>query len=319
MEEKTLVPKAKEDFFEFGAFEDVKKIVESGHFIPTFITGLSRSGKTCMVEQIAAVLKKELVRVNFTEETDEDDLIGGHRMQDGNTYWFYGPVVQAMQKGAILLLDEVDKASHKCMCLQPVLEGSPVYIKQTAELIYPAKGFNIIATANTKGQGDVRGKFLSSQRLDEAFLDRFSITVEHNYPPPDVETKILTSYINGNRITAIDEKFVEYLIEWAGIIRTSYEGDSISDLISTGRLIHIMKVYKVFKDPFKAIRYGIARFDESTKEVFWDIFSKKFPYDEGDIAPTGAINSKRFIKRVAEDMDLSEFNTRYKVPAAKNP
>ncbi len=317
---RDLTPEPIPGYIKFGAYDDLLQIVSSGMFIPVFMTGLSRSGKTCMGHQVCAVRKREMIRVNITEETDEDDLLGSFRLQEGNTVWFDGPVVAAMRKGAILLLDEVDKASHKCMCLQPILEGSPVYLKKIGEVVYPADGFNIIATANTKGQGDERGKFLSSQLLDEAFLDRFSITIEHDYPPDEVEKKILKFYISTKRVTAVDEQFVQHLVEWASGIRKMYlETQSISDLVSTGRLIHIMKTYQVFKCPFKAVRYGIARFDESMKDVFWQQFTKIFPFSEGDLTTSGDLNSKRFLRRTAEDIDFSEFNARYKMPAKRTP
>ena len=321
MTEELLIPNKLDKYYKFGNYNDVEKIIQSRIFAPTFITGLARSGKTVMVEQACAYNNRECIRVNITEESDEDDLIGGFRMHDGNTVWFNGPVVEAMLIGAILLLDEVDKASFKCMCLQPVLEGSPIYLKKTGVLIQPAEGFNVMATANTKGQGDLRGKFLSSQLLDEAFLDRFSITIEHGYPPADIETNIAKSYLppDGKMVTSIDAQFIDHLIDWAGRIRQSYCDKDGSEIISTGRVIHIMKSYRVFKCPFKAVKLGVSRFDENTRDAFWEMFKSKFPYEEGDLSPAGSLNSRKFIKKVAESMDLSEFNVRYKIPQTKTP
>ena len=323
-QESALVPRKMKGFVKFGAYDDLETIVKSQVFLPTFISGLSRAGKTVMVEQVCANLGREMMRVNFSEETDEEGLIGGFRLSESEngvtiTTWMDGPVVTAMRNGNVLLLDEIDKATHKCMCLQPILEGSPVYIKKTGEMIYPKAGFNIIATANTKGQGDLTGKFLSAQSLDEAFLDRFSITIEHNYPPEGVEKQIISFHLDGQTVTAVDSRFIDDLVIWANNIRKNYMEERTTDLISTGRLIHIVKTYRVFRCPFKAVRYGISRFDESMQGVFWEMFTKYFPYQEGDLSPvTGKVTGTNFIKRMAEGMDLSEFNTKYRVGPFKN-
>lgn len=311
-----LVPRKMENYFKFGAYEDIEQILDSKMFLPVFMTGLSRSGKTVMIEQACANTNRPMIRVNITQSTNEDDLIGGFRLKNGETVWVDGPVIVAMELGAILLLDEVDLASPECMCLQPILEGSSIFIKKIKKMIHPAPGFNIMATANTKGQGDDRGKFVGTGFLNEAFLDRFSLTIEHHYPNKDVEIQIIHSYVKDKPVTKIDLPFVQYLVKWADEIRENYKNEHSSDLISTGRLIHIIKAYKVFKNPWKAVRYGISRFSESQKEVFWEMFSKHFPYKEGDLSINGEVNNKRFMKRISEEIDLGEFNTKYKMPPA---
>ncbi len=307
MEDENLVPKGLNNYIKFGHYEDVKAIISSGLFLPVFITGLARGGKTCMPEQICHELGRELIRVNFTEQTDEEDMIGGFRINDGNMNFFRGPVPTAMERGAILLLDEIDQASYKCMCLQPILEGASLYLKKTRQVVHPLDGFNIVATANTKGQGDIRGKFGGAQIMNEAFLDRFSVTFEHEYPPPDVERIILRSFIK--EITNFDEIFITALVAWSSQIRSSYNDNIALDLISTGRLIHIIRTYVVFRDPFKAVRLGIARFNEDMKDTFYEMFKKSYPLDEEDFR-TGGRSVKSFMKRAVEDMDLEDLNVK---------
>ena len=270
--EQNLIPIKDENFVPFGNFTDVKKIIKSGIFYPTFITGLSGNGKTFSVEQACADLNRELIRVNITIETDEDDLIGGFRLVDGNTVWHNGPVVEALERGAVLLLDEVDLASNKILCLQSVLEGKGLFLKKTGRYVQPAKGFTIVATANTKGKGSDDGRFIGTNVLNEAFLERFALTFEQEYPTPAIETKILI------RIAASlgkhDEEFCTNLANWADIIRKTFKDGGIDEVISTRRLVHIMRAYAIWNDRMKAIKVCVNRFDEETKQSFIELYDK---------------------------------------------
>ena len=270
--EQNLVPSKDDNYVPFGNFTDVKKIIQSGIFYPTFITGLSGNGKTFSVEQACAALNRELIRVNITIETDEDDLIGGFRLVDGNTVWHNGPVVEALERGAVLLLDEVDLASNKILCLQSVLEGKGIFLKKTGRYVQPAKGFNIIATANTKGKGSDDGRFIGTNVLNEAFLERFALTFEQEYPTPATETKILL------RVAASlgkhDEEFCTNLANWADIIRKTFKDGGIDEVISTRRLVHIIRAYAIWDNRMKAIKVCVNRFDEETKQSFVELYDK---------------------------------------------
>ena len=265
-ESDAAIPAKYPDYVPFGFFKDLTGIVKSRMFYPIFITGLSGNGKTLMVEQVCATLNRECIRINISIETDETDLLGCYQLINGNTAYKDGPVIQAMKKGAICLIDEVDRGSNKLMCLQGILEGKPYYNKKTGEVIYPANGFNVIATANTKGKGSEEGRYLS-QILDDAFLERFPITVEQEYPDMKTEKKILTPLIK-------DEKFVDYLCTWADVVRQTYQNGGIDEIISTRRLVHIAKAYDIYNDRMKAIRLCVNRFDEDTKMAFLDLYSK---------------------------------------------
>ncbi len=265
--EQNLVPQKDSTFVPFGNFTDVKKIINSGIFYPVFITGMSGNGKTFSVEQACALLNKELIRVNITIETDEDDLIGGFRLVDGNTVWHNGPVIEALERGAVLLLDEVDLASNKIMCLQSILEGKGVFLKKTGKYIQPAPGFNIIATANTKGKGSDDGRFIGTNVLNEAFLERFAMTFEQEYPTPAVEAKILSKICS-------DDEFVSRLVDWADIIRKTFNEGGIDEIISTRRLVHIVNAFKIFGKRMKAIQSCVNRFDDETKESFLSLYEK---------------------------------------------
>jgi hypothetical protein len=267
-----IVPSAYENYVPFGQFSDVKSIIKSKMFYPIFITGLSGNGKTMMVEQVCAQLKREFFRVNITIETDEDDLLGGYRLQDGETVWFDGPVVQAMKRGAVLLLDEVDLASNKIMCIQPILEGKGVLLKKINQFVEPASGFQIVATANTKGKGSEDGRFIGTNILNEAFLERFPITVEQEYPSPAVEKKILIKELQS--VGKPDEEFADMLTKWADVIRKTFLDGGIDELIATRRLVHIVKAFSVFGDRTKAIQMCINRFDDETKSAFMDLYTK---------------------------------------------
>ena len=269
----SLVPAKAKGYVPFGHFADVRMIIKSGKFYPTYVTGLSGNGKTMMIEQIAAQEGRELVRANITKETDEDDLIGGFRLIDGKTVWQNGPVIVAMERGAILLLDEVDLGDAKLMCLQPVLEGKPIYLKKINRVIHPAPGFNILATANTKGKGSDDGRFIGTNVMNEAFLERFSITFEQEYPPLKTEMKILNNVLQSSGIE--DKDFAEKLVNWADMIRKAFYDGAVSDIISTRRLVHICEAFAIFgRDREKAIRLCLNRFDVDTKNGFFDLYSK---------------------------------------------
>ena len=269
----TNIPSKDPLFVPFGNFTDVVSIFKSRMFYPIYVTGLSGNGKTFMIEQAAAKAGRELFRVNITVETDEDDLLGGFRLVDGETVWFDGPVVEAMRKGSVLLLDEVDLASTKIMCLQPVLEGKGVFLKKINEFVTCADGFNIVATANTKGKGDETGNFIGAGVMNEAFLERFPITVEQEYPSNAVEKKILEKVFD--KLNISDSEFVEKLIKWADIIRKTYVEGAIDELVTTRRLVHISNAYAIFNmDRMKAISMCVNRFDDETKTAMVDLYTK---------------------------------------------
>ena len=262
-----LVPGKDDRFVSFGNFPTLKKIIKSGIFYPSFITGLSGNGKTFGVEQACAQLNRELVRVNITIETDEDDLIGGFRLVNGDTVWHNGPVIEALQRGAILLLDEIDLASNKILCLQSILEGKGVFLKKIGKYVEPAAGFNVIATANTKGKGSDDGRFIGTNVLNEAFLERFALTFEQEYPSAATETNILKKLCS-------DDKFCARLADWADIIRKTFYDGGIDEIISTRRLVHNIQAYKIFGDKVKAIQLCLNRFDDETKQAFLDLYDK---------------------------------------------
>ena len=265
--EQNLIPEKDDTFVPFGNFNDIKKIIKSNLFYPTFITGLSGNGKTVCVEQVCAQLKRELIRVNITIETDEDDLIGGFRLVNGETVWHNGPVIEALERGAVLLLDEVDLASNKILCLQSILEGKGVFLKKIGKFIHPKQGFNVIATANTKGKGSDDGRFIGTNILNEAFLERFCVTFEQSYPTPTTEAKILSKICD-------DDKFVSHLVDWADIIRKTFYDGGIDEVISTRRLVHIVNAYKIFDDKTKSIQVCLNRFDDETKSSFVELYDK---------------------------------------------
>ena len=270
--ESNLIPEKDSNYIPFGNFNDLKKIIKSRVFYPTFITGMSGNGKTVSVEQSCAQLNRELIRVNITVETDEDDLIGGFRLVDGNTVWHDGPVIEALERGAVLLLDEVDLASNKILCLQSVLEGKGIFLKKIGKFVRPTLGFNIIATANTKGKGSDDGRFIGANVLNEAFLERFAITFEQEYPTPALETKILQSLANSMSLDC--QEFVSNLVRWADIIRKTFAEGGVDEVISTRRLTHIMRAYSIFENEMKSVTVCLNRFDEETKQSFLDLYDK---------------------------------------------
>ena len=274
--EQNLIPDKDDTFVKFGNFGDIKKIIQSRLFYPTFITGLSGNGKTFCVEQACAQLGRELIRVNITIETDEDDLIGGFRLVDGATVWHNGPVVEALQRGAVLLLDEIDLASNKILCLQSILEGKGVFLKKIGKFVTPADGFQIFATANTKGKGSDDGRFVGTNVLNEAFLERFPVTFEQEYPTTTNEYKILykvAASIGAFKETA-DLDFLKRLCDWADIIRKTFYDGGIEEIISTRRLVHIVRAYSIFGDKAKAISVCVNRFDDETKQAFLELYDK---------------------------------------------
>jgi len=288
-----IVPKKDPVFVSFGNYPDLKSIVKSNMFYPVFITGLSGNGKTMGVTQACAEARKELIRVNITIETDEDDLLGGYRLKDGQTVWQNGPVIEAMERGALLLLDEIDLASNKIMCLQPILEGSGVYVKKINKFVKPANGFNVVATANTKGQGSDDGKFIGTNVLNEAFLERFPITFEQKYPTAKIEEKILVGTLakSGKK----DADFCKKLVTWADVIRKTYFDGGVDEIISTRRLVHIIQAYTIFNQKVKAIEVCTNRFDDDTKNSFMELYTK---VDAGASA-----------EQIAEDQRKAEVNS----------
>ena len=287
-----IVPKKDPIFVSFGNYPDLKSIIKSNRFYPVFITGLSGNGKTMGVTQACAENKKELIRVNVTIETDEDDLLGGYRLKDGQTVWQNGPVIEAMERGAILLLDEIDLASNKIMCLQPILEGSGVFVKKINKFVKPKDGFNVIATANTKGQGSEDGKFIGTNILNEAFLERFPVTFEQKYPTMKVEKKILSNTLKVAGKT--DEQFVDKLVTWADVIRRTYFDGGVDEIISTRRLVHITQAYAIFNDKLKAIQLCTNRFDDDTKNSFVELYTK--------------VDSGASVDQILEDQRMAEVN-----------
>ena len=270
--EQNLIPDKDDTFVKFGNFNDIKKIIQSRLFYPTFITGLSGNGKTFSVEQVCAQLKRELIRVNITIETDEDDLIGGFRLIDGSTAWHNGPVIEALERGAVLLLDEIDLASNKILCLQSILEGKGVFLKKIGRWVKPTAGFTVIATANTKGKGSDDGRFIGTNVLNEAFLERFPVTFEQSYPVPATEQRILEGVALDLGVE--DRDFCKRLCDWSEVIRKTFYDGGIEEIISTRRLVHIIRAYSIFNDKAKAIQVCINRFDDETKQSFLELYDK---------------------------------------------
>ena len=271
-EQDSYVPEKFPGYVAWGNFNTVKDVLKSETFYPMFITGLSGNGKILMVHETCARLKREYVRANITIETDEDDLIGGFRLLNGETVWHDGPVITAMKRGAVLLLDEIDLASNKIMCLQPILEGSSIYIKKIGKWVHPKQGFTVIATANTKGQGSDDGRFIGTNVLNEAFLERFPITLEQSYPTVKMEEKILTNEFA--KSDKVESELVTNLVRWADVIRKTFMEGGCDEIISTRRLVHIVNAYNIFDNKMKAIELTVNRFDDETKESFLDLFTK---------------------------------------------
>ena len=275
----TIIPDVCKEYVPWGNFEDIKALINIKEFVTIYVTGLSGNGKTTMIEQVCANLKRECFRVNIVGTTDEDDLFGGLRLVNGSTVWEDGEVIQGMKRGAVLLLDEVDLGSEKLMCLQPVLEGKGVYIKKKNEWVTPAKGFCVVATANTKGKGSDDGRFVGTNIMNEAFLDRFDYTYEQEYAPKNVEKKIIVKMMNKYGIA--DDKFADHLVLWAEMIRKSYADGAVTEIISTRRLINIVKAFSVFNNKQKSVSMSLARFDSETQDAFMSLYRKI----DGDMNP----------------------------------
>ena len=267
-----LVPSKDSHFVPFGTFPDLKKVLSSKIFYPIFITGMSGNGKTFGVEQAAAQTKRDLIRVNITIETDEDDLIGGFRLVDGSTVWHNGPVIEALERGAVLLLDEIDLASNKILCLQSILEGKGVFLKKIGRYVQPKEGFTVVATANTKGKGSEDGRFIGTNVLNEAFLERFPLTFEQDYPKAQTEVRMLNNYCK--ELDCCDDKYIANLTAWAEIIRKTFKDGGVDEVISTRRLVHIIRAYAIFSDRVKAIKVCLNRFDDETKQSFLELYDK---------------------------------------------
>ena len=299
-----IVPNKDSTFVSFGNYPDLKSIIKSKIFYPVFITGLSGNGKTFGVTQACAENRRELIRVNITIETDEDDLLGGYRLKDGQTVWQNGPVIEAMERGAVLLLDEIDLASNKIMCLQPILEGSGVYVKKINKFVKPVDGFTVVATANTKGQGSDDGKFIGTNVLNEAFLERFPITFEQSYPSAKIEEKILVNTMG--TFGKVDKEFCQKLVTWADVIRKTYFDGGVDEIISTRRLVHIVQAYNIFKaNKMKAIEVCVNRFDDDTKNSFMELYGK---VDAGATAEQISEEARQadISSQVDEDDDASD-------------
>ena len=272
MDHQNLIPSLFDGFVSWGHFSTIEKVVKSGLFYPIFVTGLSGNGKTLMIEQVHAKLNKELIRVNITIETDEDDLLGGFRLVNGETKFVPGPVIEAMERGCTLLLDECDLGSNKILALQPVLEGKGVFLKKVNKWVNAKDGFNVMATANTKGKGSEDGRFIGTNILNEAFLERFAITLEQPYATATTEKKIVMGSME--KYKKVDEEFATNLITWADVIRKTFYDGGVDEVISTRRLDHIVKAFAIFGDKMKAIELCVARFDEDTKASFMDLYTK---------------------------------------------
>ena len=284
--DEVFVPQKEDTYVVWGNFKDVEKIIQSQIFYPTYITGLSGNGKTMMAEQACARANREYVRVQITPETDEDDLIGGFRLVNGETVFNKGPVIKAMERGAILLIDEIDRGSNKIMCLQGVLEGKPILIKKTGEVVSPSSGFNVIATANTKGKGSDDGRFIAATIIDEAFLERFTITLEQPYPTHATEKKIIIKHME--KFNCVDKEFADLLTVWSETIRKTFEDGGVDEIISTRRLCHIVQSFSIFEDRQKSIELCVNRFDEDTKEAFVDLYTKVDVQSEAPVTNEGA-------------------------------
>ena len=294
-----IVPEKDPNFVTFGDYSSVKSIIASKKFYPIFITGLSGNGKTLGVTQACAEKKREMIRVNITIETDEDDLLGGYRLRDGQTVWQNGPVIEAMERGAVLLLDEIDLASNKIMCLQPILEGNGVFVKKINKFVKPALGFTVVATANTKGKGSEDGQFIGTNVLNEAFLERFPITFEQKYPSVKIETKIISKMLETEN--AKDDEYATNLVNWADIIRKTYTEGGVDEIISTRRLVHIAKAYSIFRNKLKAVEVCTNRFDDDTKQSFIDLYTK---IDSG-VNPE-ELMSKESDEPIADEVEADE-------------
>ena len=307
-DDEIYVPSKDATFIKWGEFSKIKKIIDSKLFFPTYIAGMSGNGKTMMVEQACAILKREYVRVQISPETDEDDLIGGFRLINGETVFQKGPVVKAMERGCILMIDEIDRATNKIMCLQGVLEGKPILLKKTGQVISPAAGFNVIATANTKGRGSDEGRYTAASIIDDAFLERFVAVVDQEYPPYATERKILLA--NAKSFDVKDTEFIEKLVAWSNVIRKTFDAEGVDDVVSTRRLCHIVKAFSIFEDRMGAIKMCVSRFEEETREAFLDLYTK---IDESTLDENGEVVGET--DTAVDDVEVTvDENGKFKAP-----
>jgi len=307
-DDEIYVPSKDVTFIKWGEFSKIKKIIDSKLFFPTYIAGMSGNGKTMMVEQACAILKREYVRVQISPETDEDDLIGGFRLINGETVFQKGPVVKAMERGCILMIDEIDRATNKIMCLQGVLEGKPILLKKTGQVISPAAGFNVIATANTKGRGSDEGRYTAASIIDDAFLERFVAVVDQEYPPYATERKILLA--NAKSFDVKDTEFIEKLVAWSNVIRKTFDAEGVDDVVSTRRLCHIVKAFSIFEDRMGAIKMCVSRFEEETREAFLDLYTK---IDESTLDENGEVVGET--DTAVDDVEVTvDENGKFKAP-----
>jgi len=301
--DEVYVPPVDPTYIKWGEYSTIMQIIKSEMFFPTYIAGLSGNGKTMMVEQACAKAKREYVRVQISPETDEDDLIGGFRLIDGETVFQKGPVIKAMERGCILLIDEIDRATNKIMCLQGVLEGNPILLKKTGEVVTPANGFNVIATANTKGRGSDDGRFSAASIIDDAFLERFVCLIDQPFPQPTIEKKIVSAHMA--KFGVEDDSFVDKLIAWSNVIRKTFEAEGVDEVVSTRRLCHIVKAFSIFQDRMKSINMCISRFDEETRIAFLDLYTK---IDESQLDENGeAINVMESLLNENEEAETDPF------------
>lgn len=283
----SLIPAIDPNFVAFGNYKDLDKIIKSKLFYPAFITGPTGNGKSTMIEQICAKQKKPLIRVNLNMMTDEDQLIGSKTLENGNIEIVEGPVLIAMRTGTTLLLDEIDAGSaNTLLCLQPILEGKPYYFKLKNEMIVPKQGFNVIATANTKGKGSDDGRYIGTNVLNEAFLERFAVTFNQDYPSAAIEKKIVVNLMN--HYGCVNLEYAETLVKWADVIRKTFDAGGVDETITTRRLVHIVRAFSIFKDQKKAIELCTNRFDDATRLAFIDLFDKVSSGDEGADVQTEA-------------------------------
>lgn len=299
---ESFVPQKNGTYVPFGFYNDLRNIIKSRIFYPIYITGLSGNGKTMMIEQVCAALGRELVRVNITKRTDESDLIGSYELIDGSTVRREGPVLTAMRRGAVLLLDECDLGTEDILCLQPILEGKPYFDKKTGEVVHPAAGFTVLATANTKGKGSDDGRFIGTNILNEAFLERFAVTVEQDYPPANTERKILEK--NFAELGISDDVFIERLITWAEVIRKSFNDGAVDEVISTRRLVHISKAFSIFNNRLKSIEMCLNRFDTDTKTAFLDLYTKVDADATAPVEPKNDVQVKTINDPISGNLNI---------------
>ena len=298
--EVSLIPQVDFNYVAFGNHRDVENIIKSYEFYPTYITGPTGNGKSTMVEQICAKNKRDLIRINLNTMSDEEQLIGSKTLEDGNVTVVEGPVLIAMRTGSVLLLDEIDAgAANTLLCLQPILEGKPYYFKLKNEVITPARGFNIIATANTKGKGSDDGRYIGTNVLNEAFLERFAVTFEQEYPTRANELKIINNLMASHG--CVDKEFSELLVKWAESIRRTFDDGGLDETITTRRLVHVIKAFSIFKDQLKAIELCCNRFDEQTKESFIDLFTK---LQNGEEEVMASDDLEQIVQEVYEDENV---------------